>query len=43
LIFGILIGTYSSIFVASPILLYLGLRPQDVSEVNEPQDDEKIL
>lgn len=43
LIFGILIGTYSSIFVASPILLYLGLRPQDVSEVDEPQDDEKIL
>ena len=30
LIFGILIGTYSSIFVASPVLVYLNLRRSDV-------------
>ncbi len=30
LIWGIIIGTYSSIFVASPILLYLGVRRSEV-------------
>lgn len=30
LIFGIFIGTHSSIFVASPLLMYLGLKAKDV-------------
>ena len=29
LLFGFVVGTYSSIYVASAILLYLGLRPKD--------------
>ncbi len=33
LIFGVLIGTYSSIFVASPILLYLNIRRTGSGEV----------
>ncbi|HEY0920014.1 protein translocase subunit SecF, partial [Devosia sp.] len=28
MLFGVLVGTYSSIFVAAPILLYLGLKPR---------------
>ncbi|MEM7041268.1 MAG: protein translocase subunit SecF [Pseudomonadota bacterium] len=31
LIWGVLIGTYSSIFIASPILLFLNLRPESVA------------
>jgi preprotein translocase subunit SecF len=31
LIWGVLIGTYSSIFIASPILLYLNLRAETVA------------
>ena len=27
MIFGVLIGTYSSVFLAAPLLIYLGLRP----------------
>ena len=30
LIFGILIGTYSSIFVAAPLLLFMNLRSNEV-------------
>lgn len=30
MIFGVLIGTYSSIFIAAPILIYLGVRTQTV-------------
>ena len=32
LLFGFVVGTYSSIYVASAILLYLGLRPAGLSE-----------
>ncbi len=32
LIFGVVIGTYSSIFIASPILLYLNIRPSGKPE-----------
>ena len=41
LIFGILIGTYSSIFVASPVLLLFNIR-RDALQVNEPftEDDD---
>jgi preprotein translocase subunit SecF len=27
MLFGVIIGTYSSIFVAAPIMIYLGLKP----------------
>ena len=36
LIWGIFIGTYSSIFVAAPVLLYLGVR----REVFDKETDE---
>jgi preprotein translocase subunit SecF len=29
MLFGVIIGTYSSIFVAAPIMIYLGLKPGD--------------
>lgn len=32
LVFGIIIGTHSSIFVAAPILLYMNVRPKDLKE-----------
>lgn len=32
LVFGIIIGTHSSIFVAAPILLYMNVRPKDAKE-----------
>ncbi len=28
MLFGVLVGTYSSIFIAAPLLLYLGLKPR---------------
>jgi len=31
MMFGVVIGTYSSIFIAAPMLIYFGLRPSDVS------------
>jgi preprotein translocase subunit SecF len=36
LIFGILIGTYSSIFVASPVLLFMNLRGASAEPTPEP-------
>ena len=27
MIFGLVVGTYSSVFIAAPILIYLGVRP----------------
>lgn len=39
LLFGVVVGTYSSIFVASPILIYLkGLAPKPRSEEEEQED-----
>ncbi len=35
MIFGLVVGTYSSVFVAAPILIYLGVRPS--SEVAAAQ------
>jgi preprotein translocase subunit SecF len=29
MLFGVVVGTYSSIFIAAPILIYLGLKPGD--------------
>jgi preprotein translocase SecF subunit len=37
MIFGIVIGTYSSIFVAAPVLLLLGVRRGEEPEVIKPQ------
>jgi len=34
---GIIIATYSSIYIAGPLLWLLGIRPSDVSENAEPQ------
>lgn len=39
LLFGVIVGTYSSIFVASPILIYLDfLSPKDKVEVEQEED-----
>lgn len=43
LIFGILIGTYSSIFVASPVLIYLGLKSKDVSAPDTIPPEERLV
>lgn len=44
---GVVIGTYSTIFVAAPILIHLGLRPTTVGEKPQPkaevQDGVEIL
>ena len=40
LIFGILIGTYSSVFVASPILTFLNIRHKDRNKKETPTDAE---
>lgn len=37
MIFGILVGTYSSIFIAGPVLILLKLRPEDVGRPAEAQ------
>lgn len=39
LIFGILIGTYSSTFVAAPILMYVKLRPEQMSKPAEGSEE----
>jgi preprotein translocase subunit SecF len=37
MLFGVVVGTHSTIFIAAPILIYLGLRGhQDVTEVESP-------
>ncbi|MFY8156202.1 MAG: protein translocase subunit SecF, partial [Rhabdaerophilum sp.] len=38
LLFGVLIGTYSSIFVAAPILIYLGVRVGEGVGSEKPAD-----
>jgi preprotein translocase subunit SecF len=43
LMFGILIGTYSSVFVASPVLIYLGLRAKDVEAPEVKTAEEKLI
>jgi preprotein translocase subunit SecF len=38
MMFGVvLVGTYTSVFIASPILIYLGVGTRRVSEVEEPE------
>jgi preprotein translocase subunit SecF len=38
MIFGVLIGTYSSIFIAAPVLIYLGVRNAGEAEKIEEID-----
>jgi preprotein translocase subunit SecF len=40
LLIGVLVGTYSSIFVASPFVLFLGLQREDMLEVQNKDDDD---
>ncbi len=42
LIFGIIIGTYSSVFVASPILTFLNIRRGAISGDKNPEEDGKV-
>jgi preprotein translocase SecF subunit len=35
MLFGVVVGTYSSIFIAAPVLIYLGLRVGDAREASE--------
>jgi preprotein translocase SecF subunit len=37
MLFGILVGTYSSIFIAAPVLIYLGLQPGDGRALSEEE------
>jgi len=41
MIFGVIIGTYSSIFIAAPILIMFRLRPGALSQESEEADKEK--
>lgn len=41
MIWGVIIGTYSSIFIASPILILLNLRPGQIDETRTEEDEEK--
>ena len=38
MMFGVLIGTYSSIFIAAPMLIYFGLRPGDLDKDKEKDE-----
>jgi preprotein translocase subunit SecF len=40
MMFGVLIGTYSSIFIAAPMLIYFGLRPGDLDK-DKDKDTQK--
>ena len=43
MIWGIVVATYSSIFICSPMLIYLGLRPDNAQEPTASQSDSKQL
>ncbi len=40
LIFGVMIGTYSSIFIATPTLLYIDPRKKDAGKMDQAKSDE---
>ncbi|MEO0392159.1 MAG: protein translocase subunit SecF [Pseudomonadota bacterium] len=43
LIWGIVVGTYSSIFIAAPILIFLNLRPEQLDRVSgDPNDQASV-
>ncbi len=39
MMFGVAIGTYSSIFIAAPMLIYFGLRPGDLDKDKDKEKD----
>jgi len=42
MIWGVIIGTYSSVFVAAPLLIALNLRPRHVDQRSKESDNEEI-
>jgi preprotein translocase subunit SecF len=42
MIWGIFVATYSSIFICSPMLIYLGLRNEDVDRKVEPETEVEV-
>ncbi len=42
MIWGIFVATYSSIFICSPMLIYLGLRNEDLGRKAEPQPEAEV-
>jgi preprotein translocase subunit SecF len=40
MIWGIVVATYSSVFICSPMLIYLGLRPDDSTAATEDAEEE---
>jgi preprotein translocase subunit SecF len=36
MIFGVVVGTYSSVFIAAPVLIYLGLKDSAMAQEDEP-------
>jgi preprotein translocase SecF subunit len=42
MLFGILIGTYSSIFIAAPLLAYLGVKRETVGAALKPKEPDVI-
>lgn len=43
MLFGILIGTYSSIFIAAPLLGYLGVKRDTVGSVPRPKEEKPVI
>ena len=43
LLIGVLVGTYSSIFVASPVVLLLGISREDMMEVKKEGADQESI
>jgi preprotein translocase subunit SecF len=41
MLFGVIIGTYSSIFIAAPVLIYLGLQPGEGRELSTESQPDK--
>jgi len=42
MMWGVIVGTYSSVFVAGPLLLYFGIR-RDVEDADDTGDDNKAI
>ena len=41
MIFGVVVGTYSSVFIAAPVLILFGLKPGALAEATKQDDAEK--
>ena len=42
MIWGVIVGTYSSIFIAAPLLIYAGLRRDVMGEGSEEAEDSAV-